>query len=101
MFSWESIGESKLKQDPTLPYLTESDISVFESVYHSHFYHSHGYIDFSVPHEILNLMIGTPSKMVSYDSSNGRFISKFSNLHISGCSYIILREIDNIKILLR
>ncbi|CAG8514908.1 2220_t:CDS:2 [Funneliformis caledonium] len=91
MFSWESTETSKLKQNPTSPYLTESDISVFESVYHSHFYHSYGYTNFSIPHEVLiqdvlNLIIGTPSQTFTYDKSSRRFISKFSTLRMSGCS---------------
>ena len=116
MLSWESTGTSKLKQNSTSPYLTESDISIFESVYHSHFYHSYGYTNYSIPHEvliqdILNLIVGTPSKTFSYDNSNRRFISNFSNLRINGCSsksmnkYVkrnmILQEIDNIKFYLK
>lgn len=88
--SWESTGTLKL-QNQTSPYLTESDISVFESVYCDHFHHSYGYSNFIVPHEvliqdILNLIIGAPSKTFSYDKSSKKFISKFSNLRISGCS---------------
>src|SRR5438034_10826279 len=75
MLSWESNGTLKLQQNPTSPYLSESDISVFESVYHSHFHHFYGYNNFSVPHEvliqdILSLIIGTQSKTFSYDKSS-------------------------------
>lgn len=89
MLSWESTGT--LKHNLNSPYLLESDISVFESVYHNYFHHSYGYNYFSVPHEvliqdILSLITGTQSKIFSYDKSNRKFISKYLNLRISGCS---------------
>ncbi|GBC07609.1 hypothetical protein RclHR1_07570005 [Rhizophagus clarus] len=91
MLSWESTGTLKLKHNLTSPYLLESDVSVFESVYHSHFHHSYGYNDFAVPHEILiqdilSLITGIQSKIFSYNISNRKFISKYLNLRISGCS---------------
>ncbi|CAB5214383.1 unnamed protein product [Rhizophagus irregularis] len=91
MLSWESTGTLKLKHNLTSPYLLESDISVFESVYHNYFHHSYGYNYFSVPHEvliqdILSLITGTQSKIFSYDKSSRKFISKYLNLRISGCS---------------
>jgi hypothetical protein len=91
MISWESTGTLKLKHNPTSPYLLESDISVFESIYHNHFHHSYGYNNFSVPHEvliqdILSLITGTQSKIFSYNKSSRKFISNYLNLRISGCS---------------
>ncbi|RIA91282.1 Spc98 family-domain-containing protein [Glomus cerebriforme] len=91
ILSWESTGTLKSQQNQTSPYLTESDVSIFESVYHSHFHHSYGYNNFSMPHEvltqdILNLIIGTQSKTFSYNESSKKFISNFLNLRISGCS---------------
>ncbi|CAG8782511.1 9187_t:CDS:2, partial [Dentiscutata erythropus] len=55
MLSWETIGKTNLQQNNISPYLSESNISTYEAVYHEHFHHqfTYGSLDFIVPHEVM------------------------------------------------
>ncbi|CAG8663086.1 13359_t:CDS:2, partial [Acaulospora colombiana] len=93
MISWESIGKSKPSMNKASPYLTEADISTYEAVWHNHFHHefSYGNTGVAVAQEllvqnILNLIIGIPSNLFSYDPIKRIFSPKIPNIRIRGCS---------------
>ncbi|CAG8712634.1 18063_t:CDS:10, partial [Gigaspora rosea] len=93
MLSWETIGKTNLQQNNISPYLSESNLSTYEAVYHEHFHHQFSYdnLGFVVSHEaiiqdILHLVIGTSSNSFVYDPLHMRFNPKVQNIRIHGCS---------------
>ncbi|KAF0390464.1 Spc97/Spc98 family protein [Gigaspora margarita] len=93
MLSWETNGKTNLQQNNISPYLSESNLSTYEAVYHEHFHHQFSYdnLGFIVSHEviiqdILHLVTGTSSNSFVYDPIHMRFNPKVQNIRIHGCS---------------
>ncbi|RHZ48035.1 hypothetical protein Glove_562g31 [Diversispora epigaea] len=102
MISWESIGKSNFNVNGTSPYLTEANISTYEAVWQNHFYHefSFGGTGIAIHQEILVqdilfLILGTPSKLFSYDPIKRIFRPNVPNIRIQGCSAKSINNIMN------